>query len=198
EGAVTAMADIALRCACGTVRGALAHDGPGDVARVICHCADCRGWARTTATADQFVDSDGGVDLIQVAPARARFDAGTDQLVWRRMTPKGPYRFHAACCGAAIGVTAPSPAFAHLSLPLSVVDVAADARDARFGRPWGRIFAKDATRPVEGASVYKRASPGLALRFISRLLGHRLRGRAKPHPLFTANGDAVGGPAPPS
>ncbi|MEM6492094.1 MAG: DUF6151 family protein, partial [Pseudomonadota bacterium] len=158
------MTDIALRCACGAVRGALAHDGPGDVARVICHCADCRGWARATATADHFIDGEGGVDLIQVAPARARFDTGTDQLVWRRMTPKGPYRFHAACCGAAIGVTAPSPAFAHLSLPLSVVDVAPDARDARFGRPWGRIFTKDASKPVEADGAHKAVPPSLAFR----------------------------------
>ena len=182
------MKTIALRCACGTVQGALRHDRPGDVARLVCRCESCRRWAQSTSSAAAIVDAAGGVELMQVAPSAVVWTAGAGKLEFQRLTTKGPYRWRARCCGSAMASNAPSPAFAHLTLPLSVPDVPAADWDAVFGAPWARVFVKEATAPVAGAptsgfALWAAARWALA-RFLSRLISHRLHGRHKPHPMF--------------
>jgi hypothetical protein len=108
------VASIELRCSCGQVRGTVRDVTPNTVNHCICYCSDCRAFVQHLGR-DELLTPGGGVRIVQVAPARVTLDA-RDKLACLRLTPKGMFRFYAACCRSPIA-NALSPAwpFAGLS-----------------------------------------------------------------------------------
>ena len=93
---------VELRCRCGEVVGRVENAAPQKVNRVVCYCDDCQAFAHHLDRAD-LLDSHGGTDIVQVAPASLAFHQGTERIVGLRFTPKGLYRWYASCCRTPLG-----------------------------------------------------------------------------------------------
>ncbi len=94
--------DLAVRCACGALRGRALDVHPGATNRVACHCRGCRAYAAHMQREAELFDAHGGMDVFQISPAALVFDDGLEHLGCLRMTPKGALRWHARCCGTPI------------------------------------------------------------------------------------------------
>ena len=169
-----------FRCRCGAVRGHLARPSPRGVNRVVCYCDDCQAYAHRLGRAD-LLDRQGGSDIVQCAPARLAFAQGQDRIAGLRLSPKGTYRWYAACCNTPLGNTL-GPSLPFVGLPVQVFAVEGQAPDRLFGKPIGAIKGEFA---VGGAPPGSRGMrPSLLLRSFAKILGWRLAGRTWPHPFF--------------
>lgn len=166
----------AISCRCGKVSGHVRDPSPQDANRVICYCDDCQAFLHHLDRAD-LLDAHGGTDIVQVAPASVTFESGAEHIVGLRLTPKGLYRWYAACCNTPLGNTV-SPAIPFVGF----VAQAFEDADRSFGKPIGAIFGKFAIgTPAAGST---RMNLPLLARAMGRILGWRLRGKAWPHPFF--------------
>src|SRR5215831_10649790 len=109
-----------LRCRCGKVRGRVADPSPRTVNRVVCYCDDCQAFAHRLGRAD-LLNTQGGSDIVQVAPAALTFVQGQDRIVGLRLTPKGLYRWHTSCCNTPVGNTL-GPAVPFVGIPVQSLD----------------------------------------------------------------------------
>jgi hypothetical protein len=171
-----------LRCRCGAVKGELEADRA--FTRATCYCKDCRAFANFLAVPG-VLDASGGTDVVPIAPTAVRFTAGTEQVACISLSPKGLYRWYAACCRTPLGNTPRDPKLPYVGMVTACFDAAPQAVDAAFG-PRDRIVLNtgSATAPV-------RATP-LAfviggLRILAGILGARLH-RERTSPFFDASG----------
>jgi hypothetical protein len=150
------------------------------VNRVVCYCDDCQAFLHHLDRAD-LLDSHGGTDIVQVAPASLAFHRGTERIVGLRFTPKGLYRWYASCCRTPLGNTV-GPAIPFVGLVAQVFEDAGGAPDGIFGNPIAAIFGKFAIgAPPEGSTGWNLRLYARAIRMV---LGWRLSGRGWPHPFF--------------
>jgi len=171
------MSDTAkLSCRCGQVSGRVIDASPQAANHVICYCDDCQAFLHHLGRAD-LLDAHGGTDLVQVAPACVAFDHGAEQIVGLRLTPKGIYRWYAACCNTPLGNTL-SPAIPFVG----IVAQAFEDADRSFGKPIGAILGKFAVGTPPAGST--RLNLPLLARALRTILGWRLRGKTWPHPFF--------------
>ncbi|MGH8856217.1 MAG: DUF6151 family protein, partial [Telluria sp.] len=103
---------IALRCRCGKVRGQV--DPSGVAARAVCYCKDCQAFGRFLGGG--VLDAAGGTEVEATLPAAVRFEAGMEHLACMSLSPKGLYRWYAACCRTPIGNTPRDPRTAYVGL----------------------------------------------------------------------------------
>ncbi len=175
------------RCACGAT-GLTVDIAPASGTRIVCHCADCRAFARITGHAAT-LDPAGGLDLFQTTPDRLVVTRGAGNLGCLRLTPRGPLRWTAACCATPLAVT---PAFR--AIPFSSLTTAGFADPAPLGRIRAHAFVKAATAPVprpHGSLIAVLAA------FARRTLATRLAGRHVATPFFDVAGRPVAAPASP-
>jgi hypothetical protein len=97
-------AQVELRCRCGEVRALVTGASRRTVNRVVCYCDDCQAFAHQLGRAD-LLDSQGGSDIVQVAPASLRFVQGQHRIVGLQLKPKGLFRWYANCCNTPVGNT---------------------------------------------------------------------------------------------
>ncbi len=177
---------IELRCRCGKVRGSVDDVARAKVNHGTCYCADCRAFAFFLNRPD-ILDAHGGTPIVQTAPARVRFTHGAEQLRCMRLSEKGLLRWYSACCNTPMGNML-SPRVPFVGLPRTILDEGI-ARGGHtpsdlLGEP-APIHARDAVGgPLPGAPP--SASPRVALRAITLMLGWWLQGLAKPSPYFDA------------
>jgi hypothetical protein len=171
------MSDAAkFSCGCGKVSGHVTDASPQAVNRVVCYCDDCQAFLHHLGRAD-LLDAHGGTDIVQVAPACVAFDRGAEHIVGVRLTPKGIYRWYAACCNTPLGNTL-SPAIPFVG----IIAQAFEDAGRSFGAPIGAIMGKFAVgTPPPGST---RLNLPLLARALRTILGWRLRGKAWPHPFF--------------
>ena len=91
-----------IRCRCGAVTGRVSHASPSSINRVICYCSDCQAFAHHLGRAD-LLDTQGGSDIVQVAPASLVIDRGAEKIRALKLSEKGLYRFYVDCCKTPIG-----------------------------------------------------------------------------------------------
>ena len=174
-----------LRCRCGAVRGEM--DTARAYVRASCYCKDCRAFARFLGQPG-VLDASGGSDIVATAPATVRFTAGVEHVACMSLSPKGLYRWYAACCRTPLGNTPRAPRLPYVGMVTACFDAAPQAVDAALG-PRGRtvINIGSATAPV-------RAKPLLVvtggLRILAGILGARLR-REHTSPFFDASGQPL-------
>jgi hypothetical protein len=97
---------LPLSCRCGALRGSLQHPPAG--IHVVCYCDDCQTYARALGPAG-LLDAHGGTDIFQTSPAAIRLEAGAEQLGLMRLSPKGLFRWHSACCQTPVANTLGNP-----------------------------------------------------------------------------------------
>jgi len=173
-------AQVELRCRCGEVRARVTGASPRTVNRVVCYCDDCQAFAHRLGRAD-LLNSQGGSDIVQVAPASLAFLQGQHRIVGLRLAPKGLFRWYASCCNTPVGNTL-TPAIPFVGIVAQAFDNAPQRADDVFGPPTGAILGKYAIGEPPAGSTGLNLS--LILRAIGKVLGWRLRGKAWPHPFF--------------
>src|SRR5688572_16916507 len=179
--------DLELECKCGAVHGLARGVSAASINRVVCLCADCQSFAHHLGRAD-LLDSRGGSDIIQLAPAAVSFDRGTDKIAAIRLGPKGPFRWYATCCKTPLGNTVkPSLPFVGIVFELFREAREPHRRDEVFGPSRASIHGKYAIGEPPPGSV--KLKLGFLARTMSLILGWKLRGRAWPHPFFDRGND---------
>jgi len=173
------MSDIALRCKCGHVVGVAENVSPSQVFRFICYCADCRAFARFLDRPD-VLDSAGGTEIFQLAPARVKLLAGVDALRCVQFSAK-VLRWYADCCRTPLANTA-GPSFPLIAISHAFVDRGV-SYDPVLGPPLCRIYERSATGPLPAD-----APPPPSIRVFMRrsvmLLRWWMRGLHRPNPFF--------------
>jgi hypothetical protein len=184
--------DVALGCRCGKIRGMVRGVSPRTVNRAVCYCADCQAFLHHVGRAD-LLDEHGGTEIIQVAPATVRFDEGAAQIAGLRLSPKGLFRWYAACCKTPLGNTmAPSLPFVGIGTELFQGAPDARRRDEVFGPVRGAIMGKYAIGEAPAGST--KPNVALLAHTVSCLLRWKLGGQTWPHPFFDR---ATGAPSHP-
>jgi hypothetical protein len=169
-----------LHCRCREVRGVVTDVSPQTVNRVVCYCDDCQAFLHQLARRD-LLDAHGGSDIVQVAPSSLSFVQGTERIVGLRLTPKGLYRWYAACCKTPVGNTL-SPAVPFIGVIAQAFESETQTPDQLFGPQVGTIFGKYAVGGApEGSTGFNLP---LMARAISRVLRWLIRGQTWPHPFF--------------
>lgn len=165
-----------LRCRCGEVEGRVVDASPASVNRAVCYCDDCQAYLHHLGRTD-LLNAKGGTDIVQVAPARLRFEKGADRIAGLRLGPKGLFRWYTTCCKTPVGNTM-KPAIPFVG----IVAQAFERADEVFGPPIGAIMGRFAVgEPPPGSTK-------LDLRLVAHagrnFLAWKLLGRTWPHPFF--------------
>lgn len=163
------MTDLALRCACGALTGRVAARTVKAGIHVVCHCRDCRAFQVALGRDDPGAVA--GVDIFQISPAGLEI-AG--EMAVMRLSPRGPLRFYAPCCGSPIATTTTSRKIPFAGLLTDILETP---------EVLGPVRA-DVNIPAAGGGV-KHRKVGRSLRaLISNGIATYMRGERKVTPFF--------------
>lgn len=95
--------DILLQCRCQTVRGLVLAASVEGSNRAVCLCDDCQAYGHFLG--GEFLDANGGTEILQVAHNQVRIDHGRDQVACVRLSSKGLFRWYARCCNTPLANT---------------------------------------------------------------------------------------------
>ncbi|PJJ99446.1 hypothetical protein CO641_07810 [Lysobacteraceae bacterium NML91-0213] len=171
---------IALQCSCGHLQGTLE---PRDAyARVVCYCRDCQAYARLLGRED-VLDACGGSDIVAMQPAGLRFTAGADRLTCLSLSPRGPLRWHSACCNTPLANTARDPRLPYAGVLVACITADPSATDRAFGPARVAVNTGSATRAVRPT---RRHTAAAVCRIGAGVLLAKLRHRHRDTPFFIA------------
>lgn len=165
--------DITLSCTCGKLSAVLHDAGPRSGTHLVCHCDDCRA-ANTHLGVPAPVGE--GVDLFQTSPEKLEIVTGGENLEAMRLSPKGPLRWYAKCCGTPMFNTLASPRLPFVGVHTAVMD----APEAI-----GPVRAQAFLKGKDGKARHKGMMPLVAGLF-KRMAVARLSGRWRDTPFFDA------------
>ncbi|MEJ6391397.1 DUF6151 family protein [Gymnodinialimonas ulvae] len=141
---------------------------------LTCHCRDCRAFQVAVGRDDPGATN--GVHIVQIAPAGMEVTQGAEHLAALRLSPRGPLRFYAACCGSPVATT-PSK----LALPFAGVLAEMIEDQSALGRVRAQV---NITGP-DGRVTHKRM--GRVVRALFANAGAALlNGDRKKTPFFDA------------
>jgi hypothetical protein len=182
--------DFPLKCRCGALRGVAEHTSPSTGNRLICYCDDCQTFARWLEVPG-VLDSLGGTEAFQMAPARLKITAGMESLACARLSPKGLFRFYAGCCRTPVANMA-GPRIPFVGVARSFIDVSTDGRppEVSLGPVVGRVQGRFATGGVPPGADAK-ASFGVVVKLVGIMASWWLRGLGSPTPFFDPNTGAL-------
>jgi hypothetical protein len=167
------------------VRGIAREIAPRAGFRFLCYCKDCQAFARFLDRPD-VLDTAGGTDIFQIAPARVQITAGADVLRCVRLRENTRVlRWYTDCCRTPIANTAATPRFPIVALIHSFVAAEADgrSRDEVLGPPLCRIYERSAIDLLP-PNAPGPPSVGVFINRASKMLGWWMRGLARPNPFF--------------
>lgn len=178
---------VSLRCRCGTLRGRASGISPAAQSRAVCYCDDCQIFALHLGLPD-VLDERGGTDACMLTPAQVTISQGSEQVRCIRLSPKGLYRWYAACCNTPLGNTL-SARIPVLILVHSCMDHGADgrSRDEDLGQPKVRMMARFAKGGVP-RGAHAKVPLGMMPRIAVHIARGMLAGKAQPSPFFDAAG----------
>ena len=121
-------------CRCEKVAGEIAIAEPAAI-RCVCYCRDCQAQARHFGLEDSFMDAEGGIEIVQVAPGNVRFTKGREHIRALKLIPakRGVIRFYAGCCDTPLFSTPPSESWPVLGFPVAGIDADPGTRERAFG-----------------------------------------------------------------
>ena len=177
----TGPTELALRCRCGAVRGAV--EARGGTNRLACYCASCRAFAQHCG--GDALDASGGTDLFQTTAGRVRLE-GAEHLTALRMTARGPVRWRCRECGTAVATTWPTPLLPYATVPVASLH----GRRDLLGPVHGAAFTDGAPAPPLHPSLGTLGMARVMGRFARAMVRARLRGEHRRSP-FHADGRPV-------
>jgi len=183
--------DLPLACRCGRVHGVLREFSAADGFRFICYCKDCQAFARFLDRAD-VLDRCGGTDIVQLAPGRLQFLAGSEALRSLRFSGK-VLRWYSGCCQTPIANTAfsarvPLIGLIHSFVGVEHVDrsrqkILDESLDEVLGPPLCRIYERSAIAALPANAPAPASLKLFALR-AGKAFGWWWRGLGRPNPFF--------------
>lgn len=175
-------------CRCGALHLRVLVPRPSSGNHVTCYCQDCQTAARLHKGGSDILSDAGGTNVWQTTPDRIEIVKGRENLQVLRLSPRGTYRWHAACCGTPLMNT-----LANLKLPFVGV-VLRQSRlpelSALIGPSVCQAFTTSARPGMDapGKDVgFKRAGAAVLRRMALGLLS----GRAKRTPLHDGTGTPI-------
>jgi len=174
-------------CRCGGVTGVLHEAAPETVCHLVCYCRDCRAFARHMDRMAR-LEPGGGSPLVQVLPARIEVATGQQLIACLRLSPKGLYRWHAACCGSPLANTVGTS-----KVPLAGMWRPLFADPSVFGPVRVQGFVKSAL-PGQGAPAKDKGLLLMLGGLIKRGAAAYMAGTARRSPFFDAAGAPVVAP----
>jgi hypothetical protein len=169
---------IGFSCSCGALRGHVDVPSPRAGNHVICHCPDCRAAMIHLGQPDPAPD---GVEIWQTTPDRVHITEGARHLALMRLSPKGMYRWYAACCNAPITTT-----LRHRRLNVGGLIAARLDDRAALGPLLGYVFKKGAD-----GRYHHKGFNRMGLRVIQMILAANLSGRWRDNPFLDDTGKPV-------
>ncbi|MEX3016334.1 DUF6151 family protein [Gymnodinialimonas hymeniacidonis] len=168
------MGEVSLSCQCGALRGTLTEKTLKSGTHLTCHCKDCRAFQVAVGRDDPGAID--GVRIVQIGPGGMAITQGVEHLAALRLSPRGPLRFYAACCGTPIATT-PSK----LSIPFAglLADMV-EHQDAL-----GRVRAQVNITQPDGKVTHKRMGR-VVMALFSNAGAAILKGERKKTPFFDA------------
>ena len=172
---------IRVRCHCGKLQGEL--DTGAVAARAKCYCRDCRAFARYLGNEVEILDGAGGTEVAAALPSGLRFTQGFDQLACMSLSPKGLYRWYAACCRTPIGNTPRDPKVAYVGLVRACLDATPAELDVQLGSAHIHANTESAYRKIPKTPA---GTAWALVKIGSKVLGARFGGGYKDNPFFEA------------
>ena len=178
------MTDLAIACACGTVRGAVRDLSPDRGNHLVCYCDDCQAFALFLGDGLDHTDAHGGTEILQTSPARVSIEAGDDHLACMRLQPNGLLRWYADCCRSPIGNTQASGRVPFVGLFCSAFRPRSSEAETALGPIRARVNARFAQGDRSGLDASEGWSLPMIIRFARIVWGAWLRGDARRSPFF--------------
>jgi hypothetical protein len=175
-----------FRCRCGQLQGEVEPGEP--TMRAVCYCRDCRTYAHWLGHPQDVVDAAGGTDVVATHARHVRFTGGQAQLACMSLSPRGIYRWYAACCRTPIGNTARDPKLPYVGLVHTALE------QVRPLEPDFPPVQLDVNRSGALGTAPRRGGPLMMARFgamVLRLGAARLTGSYRRTPFFDAAGAPV-------
>lgn len=174
-----------IQCECGRFRARLKAFPRHTPGRLVCYCDDCQTYLRHLGRVD-LLDANGGTEVIPAYPADVEIVQGLEHLKCTRLSPKGMFRFSAACCNTPVANLRPGTPWAGF-LRCMYAAKGAQALDQVLGPVRSRIMGRFATgRPPAGTpdKINLKAMASV-LPFVLKGV---LMGKSKPSPFFGSDG----------
>ena len=181
---------LSLRCDCGSVAGEISGATQRSATRLVCYCDDCQRFAAVLGVADSVLDEYGGTEVLHISPARVTFTRAESEIACLRLSPRGIFRWYAACCSTPIGNTLPTSTLPFLSLIHACVRVENGTLDNVVGPVHSRLqgrFAIGGTPP----GAHPKIPVSAVWRAARKSLGWWLRGDGRRSPFFDGNGRPI-------
>lgn len=176
-----------LGCRCGLVRIGVSVPGRSSGTRVKCYCVDCQTGALALDAGDM-LDPAGGTDVWQTTPDLLTVQAGAEHLAILRLSPRGLYRWYAACCDTPLCNTLPKLGLPFVGLVLRPYEGA--GLDKVFGPLRAQVNTVGA-RPGQGAPVKDRNFAGAGVQVVTRMILAGVSGRGRLNPLRDDAGQPI-------
>ncbi len=180
------MVDVPVRCSCGAVKGSLRNVSRKTVNRVMCYCKYCQRYAHVLGREEEMLDDRGGSDIFQVSPASFVFHEGNEHIACLRLTPKGPLRWHTACCKTPLANTLSKPRVPFVGVSVACIDRSTFDRSLEdvLGPVIVRVNGQFSKEEAKALKATRPALVGMLFRYSRMLAGWRLRGHHKRSPFF--------------
>ncbi len=182
------MSTVTHSCRCGATRFDIDVPGRWAGTRVTCYCKDCQTAAHLHAAGRDVLSPAGGTDVWQTTPDLIRIVAGAEHLKVIRLSPKGTYRWHAACCGTPMCNTTPNLKLPFAGIVLRQSEV--PQIDKRLGPSRCHAFTAAAV-PGAGAPKKDQGFARAGALVLKRMLTAWLSGRAQQNPLRRDDGTPI-------
>lgn len=165
-------------CQCGVVKGEINHTDILYGNHFVCMCDDCQTYAHHLGKANEFLDSNGGTDILPVHPAYLKFTSGIEKMRCLKLRENGLFRWYADCCKSPI-TNSMSGKFGYYGFLVNAITT----KDKELGPVKARLMGKFGIPPLpEG--THQTVPPkffGFILKSIFRMI---LKGLRTPNPLF--------------
>ena len=179
-------ANLAIRCSCGSVQGTAEGVTPANTNRLLCYCDDCQAFVHYLERPKEFLDPNGGSDVVQMSAGRIRFSEGQDKLTCVRLTKSGLVRWYSSCCNSPLGTTMPTRQIPFVGLIRSSIESTTNGSsvDEAIGPVRARVQGRFAVGNTENLGVSDKPPFGVLMRLARILLGARFRGDHLKSPYF--------------
>jgi len=175
---------LPLRCECGTVTGFV--EVKGLAVHGACYCRDCQAFARHLGRPERMLDAQGGTEVIGTLPHRVHFTSGQQRLACITLTPRGPLRWYAECCGMSVANGSRAPKTPFVTLHCRAIAAPRADVERAFGPSSFRFAVDAATAPVAKSRVgFLLAMP----KILWNILQARLSGSWRSNPFFKPGTD---------
>ncbi|MCV6606239.1 MAG: DUF6151 family protein [Porticoccaceae bacterium] len=181
------MSELSLSCQCGEVQGTARDVSAKTGNHLVCYCHHCQRFMKELGQ-EALLDDNGGSYIFQMPSCNLIIHKGHDQLRCLKLTPKGPLRWHTACCNSPIANTF-SPGMPLVGILTSFI--AAEADRTNLGKVRFYVQGQNAIGKPPHPVVHPKFPGKLIRRILRQALWGKLQGRQKPNPFFSDEGKPV-------